>query len=421
MNVGTVMRTSVGQTSIRLLLIFVAVVFAGTVNLRNVKIPASPISANFEIHYIDESPEWVTSAQQNVLADLDNDGDLDWTVGNVHRNPNLFWYEYRGPANWKKHFIDSDENFFGCAAALDVNSDGLIDLVSSELLFLNHQRGSRWTKHNIGTSDDNCHDMQAVDINKDGKMDVIANSQKEGLAWYEAPSDPTQRWVQHNIGDHEYRVHGTGSPGSVADLDGDGDLDVAAAQAWFENLDGAALKWRKHSHQLIGAVDRFGVAVKTVCRDMDGDGDVDIVQSEADHTDGGIAWLENVDGKGKFEVQWIQQQGGKEDFHTLQVADYDDDGDFDVFSCSGPLSEKKRNVYMFENLSGANEQSTLWTKHILLFDVDCHEGNAGDVDRDGDVDFVAKGWKTGPFIYIENRRIDRGLSGSPFYTWNSKK
>ena len=68
---------------------------------------ASPPAAlpPFVSHWIDRHPTWLTSVHQVVLADLDGDGDLDWTVGNVHGQPNLFWYEYRDPDTWVKHLI----------------------------------------------------------------------------------------------------------------------------------------------------------------------------------------------------------------------------------------------------------------------------------------------------------------------------
>ncbi len=49
---------------------------------------------DFEFHYIEKDAYWITSAQQTTLSDIDNDGDLDFTTGNVHKNPSLFWYEY---------------------------------------------------------------------------------------------------------------------------------------------------------------------------------------------------------------------------------------------------------------------------------------------------------------------------------------
>jgi hypothetical protein len=357
----------------------------------------------FAVHCIRKDPPWVTSIHQVVLADIDKDGDLDWTVGNVHKNPNLFWYEYKGPEDWVEHYIDSDDIYYGGACALDVNGDGWLDLVTSKLLYLNRGRGAGWSKHNIGVSDDHCHDQQAVDLNGDGKLDILSTSGNDGVCWYEAPADATKPWIRHDIGGPQYRPHAATAPESAADLDGDGDLDVAAAQAWFENVGGKGLQWKKHADTLIGLEGPWGAAVKTVCRDMDFDGDMDVVQSECDHRGQvGIAWMENTDGKGRFAVHWIQPRVA-EDFHTLAVIDYDNDGDWDVLSAVGPLSKLPPRVYLFENTSGKGKSPAAWKQHVILAGHPCHEALAGDVDADGDVDLLLKGWTTGSFFYLENK------------------
>ncbi len=329
--------------------------------------------------------------------------DLDWTVGNVHKNPNLFWFEYRGPEDWVEHYIDRDDIFYGGACALDVNGDGWLDLVSSTLLYVNQGRGAGWSKHNIAVSDDHCHDLQAVDLNGDGKLDILSTSGNDGVCWYEAPADATKPWARHDIGGPGYRPHAATAPESAADLDGDGDLDVAAAQAWFENADGKALQWKKHANTLLGLQGPWGAAVKTVCRDMDFDGDMDVVQSECDHRGAvGVAWLENTDGQGTFALHWIKPRTA-EDFHTLAVIDYDNDGDWDVLSAVGPLSKLPQRVYLVENTSGKGKRPGSWKEHVILADQPCHEALAGDVDGDGDVDLLIKGWTGGSFFYLENQ------------------
>ena len=364
----------------------------------------------FEHHYIAQDPTWDHRVMRSVLVDIDKDGDLDWTAGNCRwtQNPNFYWYEYKTPGKWVEHLIDEGTWLQGSGTcALDVNGDGQPDLVTSKFLFVNRSKDSQWEKHEIGISDGRSHDFQAVDINGDRRIDILSNSQDEGLCWYEAGKNPNKPWTRHDIGGKRYKVHGCGSPEGAADLDGDGDIDVAAALAWFENADGKALQWKKHDHNLIGRKDKFGIAVMTVCRDIDADGDIDIVQSEGDHPDARLGWLENTDGKGKFSIHWIKNSGSGQDFHTLQVIDYDNDGDLDVFTGGGAISKAEvKHTYLFEHIKPVAGKLPKWKEHIILSGPECHGGIAGDVDADGDIDIIVRGYNRGPFIYLENKHED---------------
>lgn len=367
----------------------------------------------FQFHYIEKDPAWLTSAQQTTLCDIDGDGDLDFTTGNVHQSPSLFWYEYVEPDQWIQHVIGSDNDFYGGATALDVNNDNRMDIISSEYLFINKTsdgwpKAIGWDKYFIGTGDPFCHDMVKADINGDGKMDIATNSGKEegeGVCWYEAGSDPLKPWIKHEIGGSDYFIHAGIAPMGVADLDSDGDMDVAAAQVWFENQDGKGLKWRKHHHGLIGQEGPWGIGVKTYVTDIDGDGDNDIVQGECDLRDkkAGLGWLENIDGKGNFKIHWLMNREGKDDFHSLYVFDFDNDGDPDIMAGNGPLADNKL-TYIFENTAGNGENpgDDGWERHIILEGLVAHDGVVGDVDRDGDMDIISKEWTSGSLYYLEN-------------------
>jgi hypothetical protein len=253
------------------------------------------------------------------------------------------------------------------------------------------------------------HDSVFAHINSDDRMDAVANSDRAGLFWYEIPADPTQKWRSHTIATAaQHKIHGGVSPNAVGDIDGDGDNDVVTGQAWYENVDGEGQDWKQHQNIDLGEHHKYGLAMKTWVVDMDSDGDIDVVQAEADNPDGRVAWFEN-DGQGNWRRHMIKQKGQQQDFHSLVVADFDLDGDWDVFSGGGPLSApNSHRCFIWENRAGPAAVPTedKWKEHVVARKP-CHEAAAGDVDGDGDIDICTKPWSTGDeHVYLRNMAVE---------------
>lgn len=363
--------------------------------------PASPGQPfpEFTYHTIDRIGNRLG---QTDLADIDRDGDLDWVVGEApwSGTSRLWWWEYRGPDQWIRHAIGKADTDVG-GDCHDVNGDGWVDFWGGKVLFLNRGQGV-FTRHEVGTTFS--HDSQFVEINGDGRIDGIANWDQYGLVWYEIPADPTRPWIEHMIQPvAQHKIHGGVSPAPVADVDGDGDSDVITGQAWYENLDGKGLRWRPHRNIDFGEKHKYGVALKTSVIDMDGDGDIDFVQAEADNPDSRVAWFEN-DGHGHWTRHLIKDKGDRQDFHSLVVADFDNDGDWDVFSGGGPLSGGPHQAYIWENTAGPQgcPRAGMWREHVVA-NKPCHEAVGADVDGDGDIDLCTKPWSVGnEHYYLQN-------------------
>ncbi|CAN5386333.1 hypothetical protein BH23VER1_BH23VER1_10940 [soil metagenome] len=357
----------------------------------------------FTVHTIGE---WGTSLGQTALVDIDNDGDLDWVVGCASYAGEVAgevsWFEFEGPGRWTRHLVGKGHSDVG-GAAMDVDGDGWVDVVAGSVLLLNpgNPRERAFEAFDIGTL--HSHDTEFADVSGNGRMDLIANSDKSGLFWYEIPDDPKKPWPAHRIASLEsHKMHGSVSPKAVGDIDGDGDPDVVSARVWFENL-GEGLRWTPHPNIDFGEEHRYGVAVRTWVADLDGDGDLDFVQAENDNPDGRIAWFEN-DGHGNWTRHMIRDAGQGQDWHSLAVADFDGDGDLDVYSGAGPLSESKNfGGYIWENTGAGGG----WVEHQIMAGKQCHEAVAGDVDGDGDIDICTKPWHgTDEHVFLENRLVD---------------
>ena len=169
------------------------------------------------------------------------------------------WFE--APADprtgdWKWH-PEFELGATGFIFAVDVNGDGRNDLVTSMahdygVFWMEQGEGGKWTKHMIDDTWSQAHAMTMVDLNGDGQPDFLTGKrymahdhdpgarEALGIYWYEFRKDGNGKveWIKHVV-DYSTRAGG-GMQLPVVDVDGDGDLDFAAAGKsglfFFENL-----------------------------------------------------------------------------------------------------------------------------------------------------------------------------------------
>ncbi|NND08462.1 MAG: VCBS repeat-containing protein [Saprospiraceae bacterium] len=334
---------------------------------------------------------------QTSLRDMDKDGDLDYIFG---QRGKLHWYECRFDGTWILHPIGEGATTDVGGCAHDVNQDGWTDFIIGDSWYEN--TGSPFIpfllhKKNMISS----HDNVVADIDGDGIKDVVSVSNDVNhpvLAWYKIPLDYRQNWDYHRIGKG---IHGGISPKGYADLDQDGDLDIVCGDRYYINIDGKGSKWTAKELVPHGGnrPDKYGLALKSWCIDLDRDGWIDIVQAEADTRDARIYWWKNIPEIDSFTFHLVSAEHTDQDFHSLAVADFDGDGDADIASGGGPLSQGIQRLVIWENTS---EDGKSWQPHIVLQGYEIHEMVAGDIDADGDIDIVSKPWTGNLHIYLEN-------------------
>lgn len=314
------------------------------------------------------------------IADLNKDGKLDLAVAD-HCNA-IHAYLGDGTGRWqvatanlnsamaRKMDIDQpDTNYLTgteVVAVGDINGDGLLDLVvgSSDqggvTVYRGDGTGKNWKEvessglpsaENPG--DESApyggwvNDLHLIDISGDGCLDVVA-------AYYRGPSvwwgDCKGHFAEHSVGLTHSTMGGLYRKVAVADLNGDGRLDLAIAnivngvEAFLQNADGG---WS-------GPVDIMpelkGGATAVAFGDLDGDGNIDaviggaIVRNQLQPYDPWGLYVRLGDGKGR----WVDGKGTKLSDKGLEViwgitlVDVNRDGRLDVVVSTGGATGKAK-------------------------------------------------------------------------------
>jgi hypothetical protein len=344
----------------------------------------------FKHHFIDRDLPG-DSYGQTSLVDVDRDGDLDFITGGKDPQKHVFWFEYRGPDDWVRHIVGDNHPSDVGGAAFDVDRDGFVDHVSGGVWYSNTGRPRDEPFERI-VFDKNLaavHDLVVSDIDGDGRLDVITMSDRNNTRWYSIPADAKQPWQRHDIGG------GVHAGVAVGDIDGDGDNDVARSNLWFENVDGNGTKWAEHPVPFGNPNQPYPLATRCVIVDIDRDGKRDLVMTENEIRAGKIAWLRNADGEGRqWEVNALKagDADARGAYHSLAVADFDGDGDADVFTVEMEhiAGVRQPRWFVWENTDGRG--GAFMERVILDNGLGGHEAVAADVDGDGDIDICAKLW-----------------------------
>jgi hypothetical protein len=364
------------------------------------------------------------------LADFDGDGDLDIALSR-RSELTAYWYERRSDSVWIEHEMGSSEHLARAlgAEAVDVDRDELADFVINNIWFknpgnLDQSPDTPWliSKYDSG----GYHDVIAGDIDGDGYQDILTygahSKDHDVLASFDTSRD-LERVV---IGDG-FMHHGGIAPQGIGDLDGDGDNDIVVPGYWFENPGDGRGKWDRHEfpYEPIPHA-TYGISTRSWIADIDEDGGNDIIYSDCDTGNSHVYWCRNT-GRGGG---WVQEMlpdpptragdvPGTGSFHSLGVADFDNDGDLDIFAGEQEdATMTGREPLLPMKPPGLKERGVIWlnsgekipsfTTYVIHVDnPGWHDARLGDVDGDGDIDLVSKVWnKDGEHYHADYWRND---------------
>jgi hypothetical protein len=285
-----------------------------------------------------------------------------------------------------------------------------------------------WPMHAIDSRFRGANALSSGDANRDGRTDYVTNyefDQRIVVALHPgAGRDPRQPWPTVVAWMPRPLVNGSGvnpEHSTLADFDGDGNLDVAVAQGessmpfWEGSQPGIRLVWGPPAERVLdeeawvdggripGTIDR-GHLIYVLPLDVNGDGATDIVSGGRIHsgngTKGGVIWIEAPADRAERRdlAQWVVHDIDPEQFsaHGLVPADIDMDGDMDLVLANADFDtpEQEEKILWYENPgTGRPEQKQPWPAHVI------YQGNefypkpqvaVGDLDGDGLEDLVTQ-------------------------------
>ena len=235
-------------------------------------------------------------------ADFNGDGRLDLVVGQFgYDDGETRWMENLGNWQFRSHILQSLSGVIH-TIPVDIDNDGDLDIVSlvsqewEEIYVFENDGHGNFTSHLIwgSTNEDyGSSGMRLADMNRDGLMDILYTN---GDAFDYLPPRPrpwhSVQWLE-NKGGFKFEHHPigkfNGASGAVAaDVDGDGDLDVAAVSCYnlWEQPESQSIIWFENDGKMgftehdIAHDPTHLISLETA--DMNGDGKPDFVTVRMD-------------------------------------------------------------------------------------------------------------------------------------------
>lgn len=353
---------------------------------------------------------WVNGTRTNFR-------DADWLQYQTGlKGPDLFWYE-RTDDGWKRHAmrprrIGNDHVPMGEGSALiDLDGDGRDDLIDAGPI---HFHGFSWYRQPEDPTDawerfvvmddyTTIHDIAVGDVDGDGEDELVGLAQHDStLFYYDIPDDPTvSPWPEAN---RHIVMTGINTKGLlVLDIDGDGRNEILAGNSIYSLETGTdGPQWQRDDFTEGYEHPRLAVA------DLDGDGDLEIAITEGDlpahgDRDGRLAWFDRSVDEATGETTWTEHVLRDDLFcpHTLEIADFDGDGTPDIF-----VGEMGLGIHPDPELTiFLNRGDAVFEQRVISRGVPTHEARVVDIDGDGKPDIVGKPYAPGRHVDVWYNRL----------------
>ena len=397
--------------------------------------------ATIDSQWFTQSGDWTANSCKVAVGDLDGDGTNDVVLSQSERaGHDVTWYKRSG-ASWTARSIAAID-YAHNLQAYDADLDGDTDILTGGMpqssqrglrLYLNDGTGTNWTIFPLRA--DGSYSAELGDIDNDGDLDIVGivnwNSAPSYILRSNAGGPPSlDFWHYIRASDAHVRTFGL----AFADVDGDGDADIASGPYLYRNPGGVLTgAWAQTTlaagrHVFLAAnVDDDNRADWLALQDNGADNRIDLYWHEAGDA-AGTNWAEvvrfgdvprsehaegfqgsrlgQIEAGGRPEVLISSGQGiyyfaipaapatgawprvfvtANDSDEGLGVADFDADGDLDIAFASG----NSKNVMWARNPGDGSPDWTVFTLGTFSEADWIDRCEAVDLNGDGRADVVA--------------------------------
>lgn len=338
-----------------------------------------------------------------ALGDIDRDGDVDAIIAqslSTSGLPNEVWLnDGTGVGNI---FGSSPAYTLGMEESrtvqlVDVDGDLDLDLLvgnkGANSVWINQggvQAGVEGVYVDSGQALGNTHTSTLAigDVDNDGVLDFVAGSY----------NNVHEVWINDGAGGFGLSpVQSFGDSASIsravslADMDGDGDLDLVESEETAEGL----IVWFNQGLAQGGTIGTFSQSAQVMAADItravdlgdvDGDGDIDVVTG---HFNATKLWLNDGSGSLTNSAETFDAT----DIAVVKLFDYDGDGDLDLMAASD--WEEPHKLWLNQNGSFTDSGA------VFTSGTNTHDIAVADIDGDGDLDMV-EGYYDGALMWLND-------------------
>ncbi len=244
--------------------------------------------------------------------------------------------------------------------------------------------------------------VHAADLDGDGDLDLLSGARDGNrVAWYENIGGQPPAFIEREITTNAMAVVSVGA----GDLDGDGDLDVFSASeddnkiAWYLNDGNRPPNFIEAGAHTPGAPPpNLDYAKGVTAADLDGDGDLDLAYVGEDNNE--VGWLENLGGSPPtFAAHVI----GYDILHGKMIVAEDIDGDGDADLLVASSGDNKITQYV----NNGGTPPTFTPLVVTTSAVGARAVHAADLDGDGDLDILSASRDDNRIVWYPNRKLHR--------------